>query len=101
MNSITAVDDIPYIAALIWQLDGLENVIPEEQLNYTRGLILIASGIYKGTLQTSEVYNFQDAVDDFVENFKTLYPQYFNNIHPAFLWVVGIVAEEEMSYNQG
>lgn len=100
MNSIASPDDIEYIAALIQRLDEeIEGVSLEESREFTKALILVTSGIVPGKIYSSQVPYFEEAFRDYVENFKALYPHYFDNIHPAFMWVSGVVAMEEMSYN--
>lgn len=101
MNSITYIDDIPYIAGLILRLDYSDfEMIPRGDIEFTKALILVNSGaVCSNGIHASDVHRYQDVLDDYVENFKALYPHYFSDVHPVFAWMAGAVFEEEMSYN--
>lgn len=93
-------NDIPYIAGLILRLDYSDfEMIPKGDIEFAKALILVNSGAASNGIHVSEVSQYQDVLEDYVENFKALYPHYFGDVHPAFVWMAGAIFEEEMSYN--
>ena len=93
-------DDVSYLVALILRLEHPHpKFVTKESIEFTKGLILIASGISGPSLNISQLPQFEDPLDDFKENFKQLYPQYFNSVHPVFQQITITLALQSHACN--
>lgn len=94
--------DIAYLAGLLIQV----NLYGEEHnfCRFSKAMILITLGV------ESEPDNFEEFIsihfphynsfiNDFTDNFTTLYPQYFNNLHPIFNHAVDTIKRENNYYD--
>lgn len=103
MKLTTQPDDIAYLAALILRLNSrIPKHISKESRQFTKALILVASGILtddlKGEFSVSHLPQFDEVLKDYTENFKSLYPQYFQNVHPVFQQMVFTISKENHDY---
>ncbi|WRH66958.1 MAG: hypothetical protein RSE13_00065 [Planktothrix sp. GU0601_MAG3] len=100
MKLTTQPDDIAYLAALILRLNSrIPKRISKESRQFTKALILVASGILpddlKGEFTASHLPQFDEVLKDYTENFRELYPQYFHAVHPVFQQMVLTISKEE------
>lgn len=86
---------IAYLASLIEILGNSGG----SKRKFTKGLILIGSGITPDGVCVNQIPSYDPVLKDWIENFRQLYPQYFNAVHPAFVWVSGVVFEQQLRYN--
>lgn len=99
MKLTTQPDDIAYLAALILRLNSrIPKRISKESRQFTKALILVASGILSDDLKreftASHIPQFEEILKDYTENFRELYPQYFHNVHPVFQQMVLTISKE-------
>lgn len=87
---LTQIDEISYLAELI----KAKELAVGNKKTLIKGLILVGSGIKPNGILIKEVPLYDDVLVDWIENFRQLYPQYFNAVHPAFTWMSGIVFQE-------
>lgn len=93
-------DDLAYLAALVLRLEHPHpKFVTEESKAFTKALILIASGITIPGFNICQIPQFEASLKDFTENFKQLYPQYFNNINPAFQQIVNTITLQNHACN--
>jgi hypothetical protein len=91
----TVKEDISYLAALILRLDHpIPELTTKESLEFTKALILVTSGISQPSFNISHILQQEPVLNDFIENFKVLYPQYFDNVHPVFQQMIATITKE-------
>lgn len=96
--------DIPYLAGMILQINFHE-YNPEDQsfCDFAKAMILITLGLESDPNDLEEftllhLPCYEQFLNDFRENFTTLYPQYFNDLHPVFQNVVDTITRENYAY---
>ncbi|HAN75812.1 MAG TPA: hypothetical protein DDZ60_10380 [Planktothrix sp. UBA10369] len=96
MKLTTQPDDIAYLAALILRLNGIPDHTSKE-VDFTKSLILITSGVLVGSNLNGELTpsKFDGILNDYIENFQQLYPQYFQAVHPVFQQMVLTISKEK------
>ncbi|MCB8750718.1 hypothetical protein [Planktothrix agardhii] len=100
MKLTTQPDETAYLAALILRLNS--RIPNRKSRQFTKALILVASGILaddlKAEFTASHLPQFDEVLKDYTENFRELYPQYFQAVHPVFQQMTLIISKENHDY---